>query len=271
MTEEWAILWYQCLYANQDYGRYVQLAYYGDVEGPPSQWDHIEGIGSLYDDFGPLDDGPNVNINSSYWKDWFKSRKHLFIPVVENIKEINTIEFKPNHIVLNIPLQVTAQDTSNIVSEYLQDHYNNNIINAVTSPKYQLNMKNGRVAHGYQQVRQAVITATNDPDYIWTEKHPSVKENMIKFLQRELDNLGWTLDPKARKDLMVKGIMNEDRFESFKVRINRCRRDFRAFSRNAVLGRFPDLTPFRSEIYDQIGGTFSDAEPVAKSKGNKTD
>lgn len=258
MTEEWALLWYQCLYTNQDYDRYVQLEHYGEVEGPPSQWDHIEGIDVLYEDFGPLDDGPNVDLKSQYWKEWFVPRKHLFLPVVENIENIKMFEHKPNHIALNVPLQSTAQETANIVEEYLDGLYRNQTVIPAQGPKYRLHLKNGRVAHGYQQVRQAVITATRDPEFTWSEKQPTVKENMIRFLQREINNLGWTLDPKARDDLMLRGVMNDDRFESFKVRINRCRRDFRAFSRNAVRGRFPDLTPFRSEIFDHIGGTFSD-------------
>lgn len=248
MTEEWALLWYQCVYANQDYARYVQLAYYGESEGPLSQWDHIEGIDDLYEDFGPLDDGPNVDLNSPYWKEWFESRKHLFLPSIENIDSMAAFILKPNHVALSVPLQATAQDTVKIVEGYINWYYKNKIINSAQSPKYQLHLKNGRVAHGYQQVRQAVITATRDPDFNWSDKKPTVKENTIKFLQRELDNLGWTLDPKAREDLIIKGVMSDERFESFKVRINRCRREFRAFSRNAVRGRFPDITPFTSEV-----------------------
>ena len=269
MTEEWALLWYQCLYANQDYARYVQLAYCGEVEGPLSQWNHIEGIDDLYEDFGPLDDGPNVDLNSPYWKEWFESRKHFFLPSIENIDGMADFIFKPNHIALSIPLQATARDTIKIVEVYINRYYKNLIINSAQGPKYQLYKKNGRVAHGYQQVRQAVITATRDPDFSWSNKNPTVKENMIKFLQRELDNLGWTLDPKAREDLMIRGVMNEERFESFKARINRCRREFIALSRNAVRGRFPDLTPFESEVFDHISLSFSNTEPLGNSQGNK--
>lgn len=269
MTEEWALLWYQCLYANQDYARYVQLVCYGEVEGPPSQWDHIEGIDDLYEDFGPVDDGPNVDLTSVYWEEWFEPRKHLFIPSIEAIDHTSEILLKPDHIALIIPLQSTARETSKIVENYIDRYYKNKIINAAQPPKYQLHLKNGRVALGYQQVRQAVITATRDPDFSWSEKK-NIKENMIKFLQRELDNLGWTLDPKAREDLMVRGVMSEERFEIFKTRINRCRRDFRALSRNAVRGRFPDITPFTSEVYDHISGTFSNIEQTGKSQGNKS-
>lgn len=260
VTEKWAILWYQCLYANDDYKNHANnLIRGGGYYTVQSAFLDHKKIDDLFDDFGDVDDGPNLDLESPYWKEWFEPRRHLFMPDVKEVVDVTNHQPSNCNVLLDIPLMENIDETIEAVREALTKTYAKGDIQHAPKPKYQLRMENGRVAHGYEQVRQAAITA-KEPFYYSRlsqagNKTPSIKDEMIAFLQQEIDSLGWTLDPKARKDLMEKGVMSDDSFEIFKARINRCRRDFKAFSRNAIRGSFPDDRPYRfSKVWENIGG-----------------
>lgn len=256
MTEEWVLLWYQCLYRNFDYEKHCQLSDgLDDIDLPNWNQARYEQLDELYKDFGTLNETVNVDINGEAWKQWFEPRRHLFIPLIKSIDVFSNAVAREGCITLEIPLHLHLQDTQKLVMDYLEKYYENNQFIKFEPPKYKLHTVKGRVAHGYEQVRQAVITSKeySDEGDLLKSIAPTVKGNMIKFLQREIDNLGWTLDPKAKDDLMNKGLMDQERLEVFKARINRCRREFLALSKNASRGRFPDMSEFESDSFDVIG------------------
>ena len=257
MTEEWAMLWMQCLSQNLDYNEYC---IHSDADHEQLQMAELEKkfprIAEIYSDFGDERIWPKDGIQDADWRKWFTQHRHLFMSNVEEVTELNKYKLKQNSILLSIPLHVEIDKTVASVRDLLKSIYSLRSIAGVAAPKYQLNKRGGKVVVGYEQVRQAVITSTDEAlDMMnFDGKKHTVHQAMIVYLQRNIDILGWTIDPRARKDLMEKGVLPEDRFENFKVRINRCRKDFKALSANTIRGVFPDLTEMESRSWDSFKG-----------------
>ncbi len=121
----------------------------------------------------------------------------------------------------------------------------------LAAPKYALNMVDGRHAHGIQQVRQACRSVVRSYRYdLETFDELRHVDEIAAFVRNEIDNMGWSLDPKARAELDSTGRLSEDRLRSFKAMLNKCRRDYRAFAANTIRASFPDDGPFESSVID---------------------
>lgn len=255
MNEEWVSFWYQCLSENSDYSSYCSAREQGNSARCLELERRFDCVAEIYADFGPLDGWPDGGITSQRWKSWFLPRKHLFMPDVRELVDLDTSTPTRGELVLAIPLQSSVDGTVDAVRQYLDSLYRERVVVPPAPPKYQLRMSGIRVAHGFEQVRQAVLTSLRSyafhPE---TMEYVSIKECTIEFLRHELDNLGWTLDPVARQELMEHGQISEDRYEGFKVRINKCRRDFKAFASNVMRKSFPDDRAFGSDVIDQFLG-----------------
>lgn len=251
MTEEWVSFWYQCLSQNMDYSAYCNAKTAGDTAQCKSFEAQFERIADIYQDFGELDGWSEDGMQSKQWKEWFEPRRHLFMASATVITDPSAHVPRAGHLLLDVPLQNDANSTAKLVSRLMADYYAQHSVTVPTPPKYSLHLINGRPAYGYQQVRQACTavarTYSYEPETSDALHH---LDALTEFLRHEIDNMGWTLDPKARKLLMEKSWISEDRLESFKTRFNRCRKDFRAFARNTIRGRFPDDSPFDSDVLD---------------------
>jgi hypothetical protein len=260
MTEEWALLWVQCLFQNMDYCSYCVHNDADDEQEEIAELDRLfPKLAEIHKDFGDEQGWPVKGTEDIRWRKWFDEHRSLFLPDVKVLNDPLLANLKNNEIILQIPLQHTLEETLYAVEEFLKTGCLFGSATNVLVPKYQLNMKNGRPAVGYEQVRQAVITSTDkvlDEKFMKKEKY-NVKEATISFLQRNIDILGWSLDPRAKDNLMVKGLLSEERYESFKTMINRSRKDFKLLSANTVRGSFPDLSPFESSSWDAFKGKSS--------------
>ena len=255
MTEEWVSFWIQCLAANMDYSAYCDARIANDtgkIQALELRFPHVKDI---FEDFGNLDLWGDTTLESPEWTSWFQKRKHLFMVSVREISVLQQVETSPGHVMLEVPMLETAKETTRIVGEFISDYYSRNSTNAVhcPSPKYTLHSKAGRVAHGYEKVRQACVSAARSYRYDFeTSEELRHREAITEFVRHEIDTLGWTLDPKAKKRLLEAGELSDERFESFKAMLNRCRRDFMAFARNTIRARFPDDSQFDSDVLDMF-------------------
>jgi hypothetical protein len=210
-------------------------------------------IAEIYQDFGELDGWHDDGLRGTRWQEWFEPRRHLFMASAAVISDPSSFVCRAGHLLLDIPLQADAASTVNLVGRLMTDYYANHEVVAQPPSKYALHLKNGRPAHGFEQVRQACVSAARsyryDPVTFEERRHVDA---IADFMRNEIDNLGWKLDPKARKELTETGTLSEQRLDTFKAMLNRCRRDFMAFSRNTVRGRFPDASPFESEVLDRF-------------------
>lgn len=255
MTEEWVSFWYQCLAQNLDYSLYCHAREHADLEACKTFETKFDRIAEIYEDFGVMDGCPEQGLNSTSWRNWFEPRKHLFTAPVQVVPSAMVTAPSPGHLRIDVQLQKDAASTLELVSRLLTDYYAQHDIPPPAPPKYALHLKNGRLAHGYEQVRQACLMSARS--YVYdpiTFETRTIKKAMVEFLRNEIENLGWNLDPKSLRELKDTGNIDEDRFDIFKVRFNRCRRDMAAFAQNTIRGRFPDNTPFDSQVVDQFEG-----------------
>lgn len=256
MTEEWVLFWYQCLSENLDYSEYCSAMRDGDFARSQKLESRFPLLPELYGDFGGLFGWPEKGVQGGDWKEWFEPKRHLFLQSVEEVAAGAVPTLVEGHVLLRVPLQVSAEATSALVHDYLNRKYSLESPASAPISKYRLHTRGNRIACGYQQVRQAVHTSTVsyaiDPvtfDYL------PIRQVIVNFLRGELDNMGWSISVECRKRLLDHGTLDEDTFENFKVRINKCRRDFMALSQNVIRGRFPDLTPYPdSRVMDQFWG-----------------
>ncbi|WP_157200991.1 hypothetical protein [Massilia sp. Root351] len=256
MTEEWASFWYQCLGRNSDYDDYCIARQNDAVVRCQDYEKKFKHIADIYEDFGDVSDGFD-GLESHIWKDWFEPRQHLFLPGIQQIINPSAYTAAEGHILLNIPLAKDPVETQKLLERYLADYYIKHEVMPATEPKYRLQKKrSGQVLHGYEQVRQACIAGQHS--YLHCDEDGDVrgelsyKEVVANFIRREAGNLGWELEADERKRIEETGLLSDQKFNSVKVQLNRCRRDFKALAKNVIRNRFPDLSPFESNAYDHF-------------------
>ena len=188
---------------------------------------------------------------SELWHEWFEPRRHLFMSVPRVVSDLQSYEARPGHLMLDVPMQDDPKATVTLIADLLERQRASGSMVQAPRPKYTLREVDGKLAHGLQQVRQACRAVARsyryDPETFAEQRHVDA---VAAFVQHEIANMGWTLDPKARAELDSTGRLSEQRLSSFKAMLNRCRRDFRAFAANTIRASFPDNRPFDSNVLD---------------------
>ena len=251
MTEEWVSLWYQCLTQNIDYSLYCNARDEGDAAKYAELEARFDKIAGIYDDFGTLDGWPESGMQSGLWREWFEPRRHLFMSAPRVVSDLPGYEARPGYLLLEVPIQDDPKATAVSVAELLEKQRGLGCFQQAAPPKYALREVNGRLANGLQQVRQACRSVARsyryDPETFEELRHADA---VAAFIRHEIDNMGWTLDPKARAELDSTGHLSEQRLDSFKAMLNKCRRDFKAFAANTIRASFPDDRPFAANVLD---------------------
>jgi hypothetical protein len=151
-------------------------------------------------------------------------------------------------VLLEVPLQQDPKATTAIVSEFLGRYYDGDEILTAPKPKYVLS---GRPGNGIEKVRKACRSVARSYRYdLETFEELGHRDAVTAFVRHEIDNMGWTLDPRARQQLAEEGTLSEERLESFKTMLNRSRREFKEFAANTIRASFPDDRPFESDVLD---------------------
>lgn len=256
ITEEWVLFWYQCLSENLTYTRYCSATETGDEKTCGQLEKAFPLLPELFKDFGAPLGWPRGGVDGTDWKDWFTPRRHLFLQEVEQVGADTTEAPLEGYVTLRIPLQSSAEATSALVREHLHRLYASTAPKPASLPKYRLNMRGRRIACGYEQVRQAVHTSTVSYVFDQDYEYVNLRRAISNFVRGELDSLGWQMGVKERAELMKPGgCLDDDAYERFRARVDKCRRDFVALSQNALHGRFPDVTPRGdSDVMDQFWG-----------------
>ena len=254
MTEEWVVLWAHCLFENMDYQKYCIHSDADDEEEEKAELERkFPLIADLYNDFGPERSWPKLGLFDPKWREWFEPRRHLFMADIKRPTEKDLQGNEEGFINLRIPLQSRLEDTVADVRDYLAPMYIATAHHPQPEPKYKLKTKrDGRVAIGYEEVRQAVLTATDADlfDAYMKGKQLTIKQAQIGFLSRKINELGWSMGVREKKKLIDHGYLDEDAYEGFKTRINRARKLFTLLSANAINASFPDDEKTQSTSWD---------------------
>lgn len=256
MTEEWAMLWYQCLSENYDYSLYADARIAGNAEVCQKYEQQFDQIADIYSDFGKLRslDDCSLDPESWWWKEWFEPRQHLFMADVKQLPE-PPAAIAPDTMLLSIPLTGAMDETVAAATRAIEGAFSRNNLAGTVIPKYRLLEKDGQPATKIDQVRHAVITSISKWSYIPPPGDGDVVNKIsIDFLKRQMHNMGWQLGEREMQDLMQRDYVDPDRQESFAVLIRRHRKLFRALSRNTIRRSFPDTRPLKSTVWDRFKG-----------------
>ena len=273
VTEEWAILWVKCLFANLDYGAYsiARDYYYGEedcVEKYKGDYEFelmksLEAkyplLRELYEDFGEEREFWRIEINDAKWMDWFKKNKHLFIEEIKEIENSGDLNIKNGHILLHIPIYKNIEETLDLTRKFLEENIYNNKDRVRIEPKYRLLIKQGKTMLSLNAVKRAVLAGTNnDLDNLKKELNkedrndvnPSIEAGMVDFVCKNYELLGLSWSDDEVKYLMTKRKFPLLRNESIRANIGLWRDQFKSLCANTIRGRFPDTTPFDSRSWD---------------------
>ena len=251
MNEEWVSLWYQCLSQNMDYSAYCAARDARHTATCVDLESRFEKIADIYADFGTLDGWPDAGMQSEQWREWFEPRRHLFISTARVVDDVHSYKPRPGYILIELPISGDTKGIASELSALVEQQRALGNAAAATPTKYSLREVNGKVANGIQQVRQACRSVARSYRYdLETFEELSHHQAVAAFVRHEIGNMGWTLDPVAREQLDTHGTLSEQRLESFKAMLNKCRRDFRAFAANTIRTSFPDDRPFESDVLD---------------------
>lgn len=254
MTEEWAMLWYQCLSENYDYSLYSDARIAGDKVACQEYEYKFPLIADIYNDFGKLNSLHDCSFDpdSWWWQEWFTARRHLFLPDVKQLTELPAA-ITPDTMVLSIPLTGTKDETVATAMRAIVSAFDRSGQADTVLPKYRLMEKDCAPAVKIDQVRHAVITSIDKYSYQpSSEQGNSVNKVSIEFLKRQLGNMGWHFGEREMDDLMQRNLVEPERQESLAVLIRRHRKIFRALSRNTIRASFPDKRPFKSLVWDRF-------------------
>ena len=257
MTEEWVSFWYLCLNENLDYSTYCDARKTNDAATCAALEQRFDKIAEIYEDFGELGGWPPNGIDDPQWKEWFEPRRHLFMVEPQEVTQPELYKKQLQHLLLDVPLHPDVAQTVKAVKVYLEGHYAKQpALPPLPNPKYKLLTRSkGNPWCGYQQVRQACLTAMRS--YVFDDEYEyrNLYDTKVEFLRHEIGNLGWeNIKQSTLMKFKETGYISDEEFEPFRVRIDRCRRDFEAFAKNVIRGRFPDDSPFDSRVMDQFWG-----------------
>ena len=254
MTEQWVILWYQCLSENYDYSLYADARMADDLATCREYERQFEMIAEIYEDFGKLDSlyDCDATPDSHWWIEWFEPRRHLFMPRLEILSHEQRCN-DPNSVVIRIPLGATLEATVAAAQELITQAYEKSDIAGANLPKYRLYEIDNKPAVKFDIVRHAVITSISKRFYkSSSDSTGTVNDVSSDFLKRHLNDMGWRISELEMNDLLQRDFISLHRQDSFRTLIGRNRKRFRMLSRNTLRASFPDKRPFKSLVWDRF-------------------
>jgi hypothetical protein len=252
MTEEWVMLWYQCLSENYDYSMYSKAKDEGDTRTCADYEARFDRIADIYQDFGTLRSLTDWHMESDIWREWFPRRKHLFLP---DVQVGSALSSDTTHLNLMVPLDGPIEETVAEAARLIRSACERNPQMETRMPKYRLHTVNGKTVHDVSVVRKSVITSINK----WLnatpgEETPDVAGLIQAFAWQYLHAMEWKLGDAEYEALQRTHRLPVHRVEAFTTIVNRYRLLFRALSRNTIRGRFPDKSPYKSLVWDRFKG-----------------
>ncbi|RFP17987.1 hypothetical protein D0T25_20645 [Duganella sp. BJB488] len=234
---------------NIDYGMYCRARAAVDETTCKQLEAKFPGIADIYTDFDELDKWPEDGLQSEQWRNWFEPRRELFMPQIGEVITPTEHVAKQGHVLLDLPLLANQADTEELVQQYLKSYYAKPGFIPAAAPKYNLHLTDGKLALNLKEVRQACVSAEHSYAYFSDDADEiGFKKAVTEFVRHHIDDMGWSLDEKARKLLDEKHRLSDENHSSFAARLTRSRRHFVALCRNAIRGRFPDVSEFDSLV-----------------------
>jgi hypothetical protein len=247
--------WLRFFMHNRDYQRYCwarrskRESVQRELEG------QYLGLPELYDDWGDIHAADLVN-DAKAQRAWWQSRAHLFwdMPMVAWIEDPFTYKARPGYMLVELPLMDTKADALRIFERFLDlNEQGRKRAQESTKPLFRLiaQKRPGAKYHYHPegwQLNAATKKAVAKAEYVGRlgylktsdGKPLSLTDKVLAIKQDPKNPFGWSLTEQDKRDI-AKGVFKKGLFGGSEVTlVKRAQKDFDAYVRNTIYGRFPD-------------------------------
>ncbi len=256
MTSTWLAKWLWYFRQNHDFRVYCHAKRVGDDQTCASLEAEFDLIAELYADWGDIHSRRKVEPKAlDTFDGWHTGGGgHLFMhpSAVTRVHKLEGYELKEGHILLEVPLSEKYSDVMARIEYYMQFFYKLNGVDGygkqlseirldIPEPKYQLYAPNGKIS-------AATIGAMKKAEYVQRVsqyKRDDGKKfsntDIVYAIKVDPDNpFGWSMTDDDR-DAIKRGTFAKTLLGSSELSlVKRAKRDFDAYVRNTIYGRFPD-------------------------------
>ncbi len=256
MTVTWLRRWLAFFRCNPDYKAYCLARREGNDAARAALEARYERMAELYEDWGDIH-APGVagNDMESYFA-WGKDRDlTLFFRarVVTRIDDPSTYVKKEGHLLLDVPLSEKLSEVMEQVETYLSLVYKmrtdvlereqpvSKAVMELPVPKYMLHAPGGKLNAATEgSIKKAVYVDGLRHRRKDDGKPLSITDTVLAIKQDPKNPFGWSLTDADKRDI-EKGVFKKGLFAGSEVTlVKRARKDFDAYVRNTIHGRFPD-------------------------------
>jgi hypothetical protein len=247
--------WIGFLGCHKGYIAYCRAKREGQRERCLSLEAKFECIADLYVDFGDIFE-QNILRDKKAFGRWLAVRRRLFDDRRSVSLVVNPAAYvrQPATVLIEVPLFEKRSDVLAGVKGFLDRYYDGTIIekakgvkqprlalNEVRAPKY-------RLSTGSNDLNAATIKALRKAAYVAGLRHRrkddgkplSITDTVLAIKQDPKNPLGWKLTADDKR-AVERGVFKRDLFGGSEVTlVKRHRKDFDAYVRNTIYGRFPD-------------------------------
>lgn len=245
--------WVYCLKENRDYSRYSRARDKSNEMISKQMEAQFDQIAELYRDWGPVN---NIyfNLGSESFKDWEKTRIHLFFPPSYKVKivaDVNKYAHATGQLLLCVPIFEKKQETIDRVSQCIEGLYQaknegkieNPVIKDMAQPlpmpKYPLYGEITRATKG--RVFKAIYAHLHTKIRL-NVKSLSQTDTVVAIMQDAKNPFKWAMTDSDNA-AHARGTFKKSLFNGPKVKmLVKANHDFDALVRNTIHGRFPDFS-----------------------------
>jgi hypothetical protein len=216
----------------------------------------FELLPDLYADFGDIY-AAEIFKDKDKWLAWLDTRRHLFMerrPVVRLVADQLEYKRKPASLLVEIPLCEKKADSMAAVKRFLDFYYDGEPgqtpeevrksrpgFSELRPPKY-------RLCSGAKNLSAASIGTLRKARYVeevrrrrWMAGEAASHTDLVLAIKQDAKNpFGWTLSEQDKKDV-DKGVFKKALYGSSEITtVKRALKDYSAYVRNTIHGRFPD-------------------------------
>jgi len=237
---------------NRDYRAYCKAKNEGDTEICARLEASFSKIAELYEDWGDIYQTDVVRDRKAYME-WIKGKEYRFYEyrTVRRVEDPKNHRQRRGHVLLSVPLGNALSDVVVEVEKALDPFYepspkgktrkeSPSFFMRLPTPKYKLHDPSGKLnAATVRAFRKAAYVA----QYRRVKangKPLSVTDTVLAIMQDPKNPLKWKLTPED-KAAVKRGTFAKSILGSSEVTlVKRYRKDFDAYVRNTIHGRFPD-------------------------------
>ncbi len=255
MTMVWLRRWLAFFRANTDYAAYCQARADSDGFACANLEGKFSRIAELYFDWGDLRAVHAVRSSQSF-EEWQQQRYALFFDDVRvrAIHQSSTHVHLPGHLLLDIPLASRQGETLKAVETFIRRTYQHGqrivkestvpamrlALQPLPVPKYRLHAPNGKISMATASNLRKALYVNKYRNTLVNGKTMSVTATVLAIKQDAKNPLGWVLTSDD-EDALKRGTFAKSILGGSEVTIvKRHRKDFDAYVRNTIHGRFPD-------------------------------